>query len=70
MSVDLPQPDGPISETNSPAAISRSMPLSAPTAFARLPKVFSTPTARTAGTAASASLVSNLMRPPPRVGSS
>ena len=28
-SVDLPQPDGPMSETNSPGAMSRSMPLSA-----------------------------------------
>ena len=28
-SVDLPQPDGPISDTNSPAAMSRSMPSSA-----------------------------------------
>src|SRR5919204_3214389 len=28
-SVDLPQPEGPISETNSPGSISRSMPVSA-----------------------------------------
>ena len=31
-SVDLPQPDGPMSETNSPASIERSIPVRAVTA--------------------------------------
>ena len=40
-SVDLPQPEGPISDTNSPLATSRSIPCSAATAPA--PNSFETP---------------------------
>ena len=47
-SVDLPQPEGPISETNSPAATVREIPVSASTAVAPSPKRFSTPSSATA----------------------
>ena len=51
-SVDLPQPDGPMSETNSPAATDRSMPTSAstrPAAWPRGAKTFETPAISTTG---------------------
>src|SRR6516162_2323773 len=40
MSVDLPEPDGPIRATNSPRPTARSMPRSAWTAVPLLPKTF------------------------------
>ena len=48
-SVDLPQPDGPMSETNSPGAMSRSMPLSATVSRppSRVVNTLSTPRIRT-----------------------
>src|SRR5215212_3156926 len=48
-SVDLPQPDGPISETNSHSPIVRSMPSSAWTPPLSVPNVLSTPATRTTG---------------------
>ena len=42
-SVDLPQPDGPMSETNSPAPIVRSIPSSAVTAWVPDPNVLPAP---------------------------
>ena len=52
-SVLLPQPDGPISETNSPGRIERSMAASACTAFGRPElNVISMPASCTAGVAA------------------
>src|SRR5215207_9890413 len=47
--VDLPQPDGPIRETNSPPPMERSMSSSARTPPARSPNVLPTPARRTAG---------------------
>ena len=47
-SVDLPHPDGPMSETNSPAATSRSTPVSATTSPSLVGKVLPTPVALTA----------------------
>jgi hypothetical protein len=41
--VDLPQPDGPINEMNSPRRISRSMPLRAVVVAVSLVKTLSTP---------------------------
>ncbi len=47
-SVDLPQPDGPMSEMNSPGRMSRSMPLSATVlAPSRVVNTLSTPRMRT-----------------------
>src|SRR6185369_5533056 len=43
MSVLLPEPEGPMSATNSPACTSRSMPRSACTALPLLPKTFVRP---------------------------
>ena len=49
-SVDLPQPDGPISETNSPAAMSRSIPASAVViGWSPRANTLSTPARRTTG---------------------
>ena len=51
-SVDLPQPDGPMSETNSPGAMSRSTPSSARVGTPSAPaQVFATPRRRTTGAA-------------------
>src|SRR5438093_12070409 len=41
--VDFPHPDGPMSETNAPAGISRSMPSSATVRLSPVPNVFPTP---------------------------
>ena len=41
--VDLPEPDAPITATNSPGMTSRSMPLSAWNAVSPVPKVLVTP---------------------------
>ena len=40
---DLPQPEGPMIETNSPASTAREIPLSASVAPARLSNVLPTP---------------------------
>src|SRR5262249_58261 len=50
-SVVLPQPDGPMKETNSPAAIARSTLLSASTLPSAVSKVSDTPRASTASAA-------------------
>ena len=62
-SVDLPQPDGPMSEMNSPRRMSRSMPLSAVVTAAPLVKTLSTPSMRTTGGCWSIPVI-----PPPRPG--
>ena len=49
--VDLPQPDGPMSETNSPAPIVRSIPSSAVTAVGPVPNVLPAPETATTGRA-------------------
>ena len=53
-SVVLPQPDGPMNETNSPAAICRSTLASASTAPSAVAKVSDTPFASTASAGRSA----------------
>ncbi|BDZ64380.1 hypothetical protein GCM10025877_13180 [Agromyces mangrovi Wang et al. 2018] len=62
MSVDLPQPDGPMRETNSPAATSRSMPWRACTTPDRVSNVLSTPVTRTAAVVVSVVVGAVLMR--------
>src|ERR1700704_3425745 len=47
--VDLPQPDGPMSDTNSPDPIVRSIPASAVTAVGPAPKVLPAPVIATTG---------------------
>ena len=86
MSVDLPHPLGPMSETNSPAATVRSIASSACTWPVRVSNTLSTPRTSTArrsgsepgggGAAVGRSALrvawawGSLMRPPPFVGSS
>ncbi len=62
-SVDLPHPDGPMSETNSPAPTSSSTPARAITLFESVlapvvGKILPTPTARTARSVAAAVAIS------------
>ena len=62
MVVDLPEPDGPITATKSPRAMSRSMPFSAWNAVAPWPNVLVTPRRAMIGPGASIGVIGGAAR--------
>src|SRR5262245_24679557 len=67
-SVVLPQPEGPINETNSPGATARSTPASAWTSPSAVSKVRQTPRASTAGGDEVGVVIKGTLKQGPHVG--